>query len=59
MRRKDRHPAMCRLGRARKTTHEEMGEKRCGTARTDETRKWDEESRGDVTKYIIFLLSFT
>ena len=38
---KNRHPA-CALGRERRKKYEGKSEKRCGTTRMDEARKWDE-----------------
>ena len=39
---------MCRVGRARRKKYEARGKKRGGAARTDEVRKWDEGTRGEV-----------
>ena len=39
---------MSRLGRVRRNKYEGRTEKRGGTARTDETRKWNEGSNSEV-----------
>ena len=39
---------MCCLDRVRKKKYKEKDKKRCGVARTDEVRKWDEGPSGEV-----------